>query len=136
LLQTKHFPDFDPWVTHSFPLGHPEFSTGSPNLFHWVTQASPNLYARQSFPAHARSGDLHGLSAQHAEGHKNPKMPTPGTNAGRLIHQTNRPHVRTGFVYEQMTNQSYTSFSLCQQKNLPPSFSGKYRFDQGLKADC
>src|SRR5258708_29358670 len=41
LLQTKHFIDFDPWVTQRFPLGHPEFSTGSPKVFHWVTQAFP-----------------------------------------------------------------------------------------------
>src|SRR5258708_25427847 len=41
LLQTKHFIDFDPWVTQRFPLGHPEFSTGSPKVFHWVTQALP-----------------------------------------------------------------------------------------------
>src|SRR5258708_324896 len=30
LLQIKHLIHFDPWVTQPFPLGHPEFSTGSP----------------------------------------------------------------------------------------------------------
>src|SRR5690349_13781832 len=33
LLQTQLLPSFR-------PLGHPEFSTGSPRVFHWVTQAS------------------------------------------------------------------------------------------------
>src|SRR5258708_31272290 len=40
LLQTKHLIHFDPWVTQCFPLGHPEISTGSPKVFHWVTQAA------------------------------------------------------------------------------------------------
>jgi hypothetical protein len=40
LLQTKHLCHFDPWVTQRFPLGHPEISTGSPKVFHRVTQGS------------------------------------------------------------------------------------------------
>ena len=27
-----HLPQIDPWVTPKFPLGHPEFSTGSPKI--------------------------------------------------------------------------------------------------------
>src|SRR5258707_15734616 len=42
LLQTKHLSRFDPWVTQRFPLGHPDFSTGSPKVFHRVTQGSPD----------------------------------------------------------------------------------------------
>jgi hypothetical protein len=33
LLQTRDFPNFDPWATQRFPLGHPDFSTGPPKLF-------------------------------------------------------------------------------------------------------
>ena len=38
LLQTQHLHHFDPWATQRFPLGHPRFSTGPPNVFHWATQ--------------------------------------------------------------------------------------------------
>src|SRR6185437_4828511 len=33
-------------LTQPRPLGHPDFSTGSPNVFHWVTQRFP--WATQS----------------------------------------------------------------------------------------
>src|SRR6185437_12826634 len=36
----SYLADFDPCVTQRFPLGDPEFSTGSPKVLHRVTQAS------------------------------------------------------------------------------------------------
>ena len=39
----SYLAEFDPCVTQRFPLGHAEFSTGSPNDFHWVAQASALL---------------------------------------------------------------------------------------------
>src|SRR6185437_7965798 len=36
----SYLADFDPCVTQRFPLGDPEFSTGSPKDLHRVTQAS------------------------------------------------------------------------------------------------
>src|SRR6185312_1623059 len=32
LLKANDFSQIDPWVTPRFPLGHPDFSTGSPKL--------------------------------------------------------------------------------------------------------
>jgi len=60
LLQTKDFTDFDPWVTQRFPLGHPEISTGSPKVFHRVTQGSFRiklLKSRMPQTENSRCGD-------------------------------------------------------------------------------
>ncbi len=42
----SYLAEIDPWVTQVFPLGHPEFSTASPRVFHWVTQACPGPAAK------------------------------------------------------------------------------------------
>ena len=64
LLQTKDFTRFDPWVTQRFPLGHPEISTGSPKVFHRVTQATNLLKSRMPQTETPRCGDTEMILAK------------------------------------------------------------------------
>jgi hypothetical protein len=55
-LQTRQLREFDPWVTQLFPLRHPPFSTGSPNVFHSVTQGPESVRSAEGRSVRVKLG--------------------------------------------------------------------------------
>ena len=113
LLKTNLFPRNDPWVTPRFPLGHPDFSTGSPNVLlgspkPHVSRARQNSRAptrhpeqaaalaasegpesREAHPNYLRLANCHlPIADCHPTCHRlmghTPETPNPGSWPGRI----------------------------------------------------